>query len=529
MLMLQGITYAHPGRDLLFNGIDLAINKHEKIALTGNNGSGKSTLLRLMAGLLLPAAGRIHADVAPYHVPQHFGQYNELTVSQALGVDEKLRALHAILAGDVTADNLALLGDDWGIEERCAEALLHWQLGAVALTQSMGSLSGGQKTRVFLAGIAINSPSLVLLDEPSNHLDSKGRRLLYHYIATTTATLVAVSHDRSLLNMLQTVCELSGKGITVYGGNYQFYMEQKAIEQGALGRELKSTEKALRKARETSREAMERQQKLDARGKKKQEKAGVPTIAMNTLRDNAEKSTARMKGVHAEKVDGIATELGELRKALPAIDKMKLALDSSALHTGKILVTAAGINYSYGEQPLWAQPLSLQVVSGERIAIKGANGSGKTTLIEMILGRLQPTSGTISRAAADIIYIDQDYSLIDNALTVYQQAARFNNGGLQEHEINIRLTRFLFSQQWWHKPCSVLSGGEKMRLMLCCLTIGSQAPDIIILDEPTNNLDLQNIEILTAAINNYTGTLIVISHDEYFLKEVNVKREILLE
>jgi ATPase subunit of ABC transporter with duplicated ATPase domains len=191
-------------------------------------------------------------------------------------------------------------------------------------------------------------------------------------------------------------------------------------------------------------------------------------------------------------------------------------------------VTARDVNFSYGDRVLWSAPLSFQITSGERIVIRGHNGSGKTTLIRMLLGELAPQTGTIDRAAVKTIYIDQDYSLIDNSLSVYEQAAQYNKTGLQEHEIKTRLNRFLFTREYWDKPCQALSGGEKMRLMLCSLTIGNQAPDIIVLDEPTNNLDIQNIEILTAAVNEYQGTLIVISHDEYFLGEINMGREILL-
>jgi ATPase subunit of ABC transporter with duplicated ATPase domains len=157
------------------------------------------------------------------------------------------------------------------------------------------------------------------------------------------------------------------------------------------------------------------------------------------------------------------------------------------------------------------------------LVVRGANGSGKTTLIKMILGQLQPASGTVDRATVKAIYIDQDYSLIDNTLSVYEQAQQFNAGALQEHDIKIRLNRFLFTKDYWDKPCKALSGGEKMRLMLCSLTISNHAPDIIVLDEPTNNLDIQNIEILTNAINEYKGTLLIISHDEYFLKQVNME------
>jgi ATPase subunit of ABC transporter with duplicated ATPase domains len=155
--------------------------------------------------------------------------------------------------------------------------------------------------------------------------------------------------------------------------------------------------------------------------------------------------------------------------------------------------------------------------------LKGLNGSGKTTLVKIILGKLESQTGTVYRSDNKVIYIDQDYSLIDNHLSVYEQAQQFNVSALQEHELKIRLNRFLFTKDDWDKSCSALSGGEKMRLILCCLTIRNQSPDIIILDEPTNNLDIQNIEILTAAINEYQGTLIVVSHDETFLEQIKIE------
>ncbi|MEQ9437849.1 MAG: ABC-F family ATP-binding cassette domain-containing protein [Cyclobacteriaceae bacterium] len=528
MLILQNISYLHSNKALLFDNINLTINQHDKVALIGHNGVGKSTLLNIIAGKLPIIEGQRKVDAQPYDVPQIFGQYNHLTIAQALGIEDKLHALREILNGNVTENHLNILDDDWAIEERCQEALSHWHLDGLNLTQKMAALSGGQKTKVFLAGISLHKPELVLLDEPSNHLDTAGRQLLYNFIQSTTSTLVVVSHDRRLLNLLDTVCELSKRGITVYGGNYDFYAGQKQVENHALHQDLKSKEKALRKAKEKEREALERQQKLDARGRQKQEKKGVARIMMNTLRNNAEKSTSKLKSVHTEKVGGISQELHALRSTLPDMDKMKFGFDNSALHRGKILFTASDMNYGYGDQLLWHENLTMQISSGERIALKGLNGSGKTTLIKIMLGKLTPQTGTVFRADNRAVYIDQDYSLINDQCQVYEQAQQFNVSGLQEHEIKIRLNRFLFTQEDWDKPCRALSGGEKMRLMLCCLTIHHQSPDIIMLDEPTNNLDIQNIEILTAAINEYQGTLIVVSHDDYFLEQINVAQTIRL-
>jgi ATPase subunit of ABC transporter with duplicated ATPase domains len=240
---------------------------------------------------------------------------------------------------------------------------------------------------------------------------------------------------------------------------------------------------------------------------------------MNTLRNKVENSTSKLKDVHAEKIEGLKKELNHLNAALPATDKMKMGFDDAALHRGKMLVQAVDIDYFYGERPLLRNNLTFQIRSGERIALKGSNGSGKITLIKLLLGDIEPKRGELQRTHINVVYFDQDYSLLNNALNVYEQAQRFNTSALQEHEVKIRLTRFLFTSADWDKRCCDLSGGERMRLLLCCLTISNQSPDMIVLDEPTNNLDIQNLEILTAAVNQYQGTLILVSHDTTFLEQ----------
>lgn len=527
MLTIHNLSYIHPDKELLFSNINATVAADEKIALIGNNGSGKSTLLKIITGILEPAGGVIRADTEVYYVPQIFGQYNHLTIAEAVGVDRKLKAFYEILNGSVSEKNYDVLNDDWEIEERCAQALKYWKLSESDLAQPMETLSGGQKTKVLLAGILIHTPQLVLLDEPSNHLDFFGRGLLYDFIQSTKSTLLIVSHDRKLLNLLNRTYELSKHGIKVYGGNYDFYTEQKKIEGSALDHNIQAKERALKKAKEKERETIERQQKLDTRGRAKQEKSGVARIMMNTLRNSAEKSTAKLKGVHTEKISDIKQELQELRASVSDIDQMKFGFDNSKLHNGKNLFVAEGINFRYENKDyLWDNHLDLKIVSGERIVIKGANGSGKTTLINLILGNLTPSVGTVVIASEISSYIDQDYSLIKGEFSVYEQAQEYNTNGLLEHEVKIRLNRFLFDQEQWTKPCHILSGGERMRLALCCLSIGYQSPDIIILDEPTNNLDIQNIEILTHAINGYQGTLLVVSHDEIFLNEIRIERAI---
>jgi len=526
MLIAHKITYIHPDKTPLFQNISFTVQKHDKIGLIGSNGVGKSTLLKLLAGQILPSHGEIKSQCKTYYVPQHYGQFDHLTVAQALKVDEKLAALHKILNGIVTRKYLDTLNDDWSIQERCHEALSFWDLQNLSLEEKMSNLSGGQKTKVFLAGILIHEPDIILMDEPTNHLDLSSRATLYQYIQNSRNTFAIVSHDRQLLDLLRPICELENGRMRLYGGNYSFYKIQKENEGLALKHELEEKEKALKMARKAERASLERKQRQDGRGKKKKEKEGVSKIAMKKLKNQAEASSSKLKGVHAEKIEFISKELGKTRSKLPDINRMKMNFDDSLLHKGKVLVSAEKINFSYGGEILWKDPLNFKVLSNERINIVGANGSGKTTLIKLLLGELEPVDGEINRADFNYVFIDQDYSLIKNELTVYDQAQMYNYEALMEHEIKIRLHRYLFDKDYWDKPCNMLSGGEKMRLLLCCLMISNRAPNIFVLDEPTNNLDIKNMEILTKAINDYQGTVLVVSHDQYFLDEIHVKRVI---
>ncbi len=528
MLQLLNISYTHPDKETLFENIHLCISKQEKTAIIGNNGAGKSVLLKIIAGELLPTEGHKTMSTSFYYVPQVYARYNHFTVARALQIEKRLKALKEILDGTVTEDNLSMLNDDWTIEERCREAFNEWQLSGISLMQKMETLSGGQRTRVLLAGISIHQPELVLLDEPSNHLDTDGRRQLYRFIQSSSCAMLVVSHDRTLLNLMDTTCELQQGGLAVYGGNYDFYTMQKEAQQNARIHDLHNREKELRKAKEKARVTAERQQKADNSGKKKQKNAGVARIMMNTLRNKAENSTARTQSIHAEKTQEIAKKVQQLRAALPDTEKMKLSLSDSVLHRGKILFAARDLNYYYGPLPLWKEDLHLEITSGERIALKGQNGSGKTTLLRLIMGTIRPGKGSVYSSSSRIICMDQDYSQIDQQLSVYEQMKKFCPSDLAEHDIKIRLHRFLFTKEDWDKPCSMLSGGECMRLVLCCLAVTDHPPDMVILDEPTNNIDIQNIEILTAAIHAYQGTLIVVSHDTSFLDQISIERTIQL-
>ena len=528
-IIIKNISYIHPNREILFQNINISIDIGEKISLIGKNGSGKSTLLQIVTGVLQPSEGEIISSESPYYIPQHFGQYNNLTVSQALGIDKKLNALYAILNGDASANNFTALDDDWSIEEKALSALSLWGLQHISLSRKIELLSGGEKTKVFLSGIAIHSPSVIVMDEPSNHLDKAGREQLYKLIQTSKSSLIVVSHDRTLLNLIDTTCELGKNKVEFYGGNYNFYKLQKDKKINTLLIQLSEKEKQLCIAREMAKETIARKQKQDSHGKKNNLKQGFGKAAMDAFEDKAEKSASRLRSDHLAKISDISDELINIHQKIPETIELKLDFDNANIRTGKTLIDAENINFEYSSALLWKKSLSFQIRSGERIVINGHNGVGKTTLIKLIVGKLNPAKGTIARADFKYLYLDQEYSIIDNYLTVFEQAQQFNKQNLPEHEIKMRLNRYMFPSSTWDKTCNTLSGGEKIKLVFCCLAISNNTPDMFILDEPSNNLDIQSLETIVSVIKAYKGTVLLISHDQYFINEIRINKEINLD
>ncbi len=524
-ILVGGVAFGHANQQPLFENLSFSVAPGRKVAIVGDNGSGKSTLLRILAGELEPAAGTVQCSERPYYVPQQIGATGA-SVAQAFGVAEKLAALKSILGGSTDPAHFDALADDWDVEAQCRAALDHWGLRATGLDTPLDRLSGGERTKVYLAGLTIHSPEVVLLDEPTNHLDATTRAKLYDWVEATRATVLVVSHDARLLRQLDTTYELSEKGLQLYGGNYDFYREQKAIEEGALADRISAEETALKQARRRAQEVRERQERRTARAGKTT--TGTPRIILNARHDRGENTGARLAEKHSGIIADGRARLSELRSRQSGTADLRIDFDNTALHDGKLLVSAAGVNFAYPDrQPLWPSPLDLEIRSGERIHLTGDNGSGKTTLVRLLTGELTPTVGSIYRAENfSYLYLDQQYSAVCRDTTVLELAREHNLENLADHEVKTRLNRALFPAATWDKNCLTLSGGERMRLYLCCLMLSNHIPDMLILDEPTNNLDLSSLAILTDTVRNYRGTLIVISHDSHFVEQVGITSEI---
>lgn len=398
----------------------------------------------------------------------------------------------------------------------------------VELQSSIDELSGGEKTKIHLAGLLIHTPDIILLDEPTNHLDESSRETFYDYIINSKATIIVVSHDITLLNLLNTVYELSEKGIKRYGGNYSFYKEQKEMEKQALTRQIDSEGRMLHLAQQRARKSRERQDKKASRGGKMV--SGIPRIVLNGRQAKEENTGAKLSDKHSHIIAKSKQKIYDLKQRQQKEYELKIDIKDTQLHKNRILITAVDVNAAYKEDsPIWQQPLNLEIRSGERLQITGNNGTGKTSLTKLLIGELSPTEGTIKRADFSSIYLEQEYSRVNKDTTILDLAHKHNENNLPDHEVKLRLNRALFPKSTWNRNCQTLSGGERMRLYFCCLMISNNIPDIMVLDEPTNNLDLSSLSILTDTIKKYRGTLIVISHDKHFIEEIGITNIIKLK
>ncbi|RPE08063.1 ABC transporter ATP-binding protein [Chitinophaga lutea] len=519
----QQINYHTPNGKPLFSNVHFTLQKGDKAAIAGPNGAGKTTLLRIIAGQEKQFSGDLQVTGHLYYVPQHYGHFNRLTVAAALGIAPLLDALQAVEQGSTDPHHYELLENQWDITARCEEAFVRWGIAGIDLQQPLDQLSGGMKTRLFLSGIDIFEPDIVLLDEPTNHLDRQAREQLLQWMRQTTCTVLLTSHDRELLRRCTPIWELQPGGIKAYGGNYDFYAEQKSIESAALEHNLAHHEKTFKEAKLKQQQTMERKQHADAQARKGARRANEPKILINGRKMKAEVSTAKLKQVHSDKVSELRADMQEAAAMAQVQRIMKGFFDNPALPHGKVLAEAQAINYAYENgEALWPEPLSFTIRSGNRLAITGGNGSGKTTLLNLLRGSIGPSSGQLHRSPCTTLLLDQDYSLIDRQKTVLEQAEAYNETRLEMPMLHTLLANFLFLPDSWDKRCAVLSGGEMLRLALCCMVLQNKTPDIIFLDEPVNNLDLRNIEMLGKIFAGYRGTLIVISHDADFLSEVGI-------
>ncbi|HEY7184436.1 MAG TPA: ABC-F family ATP-binding cassette domain-containing protein [Blastocatellia bacterium] len=523
------LGYRLPDGRLLFDNLNFSFSA-VRSGLVGVNGIGKTTLLEILAGKREPSAGAVNRHGRVSYLPQQARFGPSATVAEAVALADRIAALERVEIGEGTSDDFDLIADRWDLRERIDQAFSKIGASHIAIDRPMESLSGGEAARVRIAGLLLEEPDFLILDEPTNHLDLSARESVYDMVASWKRGLIVVSHDRRLLAILDQIAELNANGLKFYGGDYEFYRRQREVERKAAEETLQSSRQRLKDAKMTAQRAAERQQRRQSHGRKNSHNLNLPPIIAGGLSRAAENTAARLKDMHQRKVDYAKREVEEARQDLPLELQIAVDLERSKVPPNKRMIELVEVNYSSpgAGRPLWARPLSFEVIGPERVWLKGANGAGKSTLIDLIRGWKIPVEGTVRAGAERIGFLDQTVSALDDSLTVLENLRRAAPSR-PESDLRTLLGRFLFIRDAALKPASVLSGGERMRAGLACLLGADQSPEILILDEATNNLDLPSVEELASALRGFGGAMIVVSHDSTFIEEIGVERAIDLD
>lgn len=496
--------------EVILNEVTFGIEEKEKVAIIGVNGAGKSTLFKIITGELSADSGEvtIPKDVKVGYFSQNLEISSDKSIyAELLTVFDPIIKLEAELR-DIEAQMASLEGEELALIMKRYSALsaeferkngYEYQSRLRGVIKGLGfsneefdqpinQLSGGQKTRVALGKLLLSSPDILLLDEPTNHLDIDSINWLEDFLRAYQGSVIIISHDRYFLDKIVTkVMEIENKKLTIYNGNYSYYSAKKEKDREVQLKHYLNQQKEIAKQQEAI-------QKLRSFNREKSIKRA----------ESKEKQLQKM-------------ELTDKPDNLP--DSMKLTLKPK-FESGNDVLSIKELAKAFDDAPLFKN-VSFEIKKGEKVALIGPNGVGKTTLFKIILDRVKADSGSVKVGAnVSIGYYDQEHATLDTSKTIFDEISD-TYPNLTILEIRNVLASFVFTGDDVFKPISALSGGEKGRVALAKIMLSSA--NFLILDEPTNHLDINSKEILEAALRNYEGTCLYISHDRYFINNTAQK------
>ncbi|QXW99263.1 ATP-binding cassette domain-containing protein [Rothia mucilaginosa] len=572
-ITLDHISYAHPTQPPLFADLS-AVFSAPLTGLIGDNGCGKTTLMRLILGDLTPDSGSLAVPERMAYLPQDLGLGREQTLAELCGISETLRALQAVESGEYSPELYEVIGDNWDVEERTLATLATYGFTPATLvdrdnpeairalfTRDMRSFSGGEAVIAALASLMVSDPEFILLDEPTNNLDSVAKAQLFTALEALPCPALIISHDRDLLERVNVIAELHAdrQGLAhlrIFESNYSTYRQALETEQQAAQRRVTEAKNEVRSAQREWVQAQEIISKNMSRVWKDDQPDTILALAKDASRQAAAKLRVLRVGKQEEAQEAYQNAQDQVRiqekiyaelsqRPLPAGRKvLELSrVDSSQVSRETFTVQQPTKVDSLHFSPAEANSESQQgtpaehpehlILSGpEHLRITGANGSGKTTLLNAIahagdadyLSPVQPAYRV--DYCIEGAYIPQRITL-DPELTLLQSVQRANPGVSEQH-LRDQLARLLFRRESVHHKTGELSGGERFRAAVAQVLLADPVPQLLMLDEPTNNLDISSVDWLVQALEAYTGALIVVSHDEDFCRRIRIDRTLAL-
>ncbi len=515
-LSFKNVSYMLPDGRLLFSGVSFDISRTDKAALTGRNGIGKTTLFLLAEKMLLPYRGNIICSEPPCFLPQKINENQ--TVAEALGISDILKALDQIDKGIYSTELAEIIGEDWNIQSDIRLAFHDFNLDHIDLSTPFNRLSAGEREKILLLRVFLSKSHILLFDEPTNNLDTATRKVFYDYIKSTDKIVFIISHDRDLLENMNCIFELSENGLKKYTGNYNFYLDCKNSEKQKLTEQKSHMENEMRHLTEARQKIDNQSGKQEKKGKKNIQSRKYTKIQANAMNGFAQESVAKKIKKIEEKLTVRQDELHQIKLSLKD-NLIKIPLPEKPFIKDKV-IEISNLSFSFSGRRLFNR-LNLTIKGGEKIHLKGDNGSGKTTLIRLISGELKPDDGQVSLygkavcLSQDLSFLDEDKTVLDNIIEC--------NPEISINEAHSIAANFHFRNKNAFKTVKHLSGGEKLKAALATILGTKHQPDILILDEPTNNLDIHSTEILENVLRSYQGTLLIVSHDPVFIEHLGIK------
>ena len=572
-ITLDHISYVHPSQPPLFADLS-AVFSAPLTGLIGDNGCGKTTLMRLILGELTPDSGSLAAPERMAYLPQDLGLGREQTLAELCGIAETLQALQAVESGEYSPELYETIGDNWDVEERTLAALATYGFTPATLidrdnpeairalfTRDMRSFSGGEAVIAALASLMISDPEFILLDEPTNNLDSSAKAQLFTALEALPCPALIISHDRDLLERMNVIAELHAdrQGLAhlrLFEGNYSTYRQALDTEQQAAQRRVTEAKNQVRSAHREWVQAQE----IISKNMSRVWKDDQPDTILALAKDASRQAAAKLRVLRVGKQEQAQEAYQNAQDQVRIQEKIYAELSQQPLPAGRKVLELSRIDSAQVSRETFTvqQPTKVDflhfspteansesqhgtpaerpehlILSGpEHLHITGANGSGKTTLLNAIahageadyLSPVQPAYRV--DYCIEGAYIPQRITL-DPELTLLQSVQRANPGVSEQH-LRDQLARLLFRRESVHHKTGELSGGERFRAAVAQVLLADPVPQLLMLDEPTNNLDISSVDWLVQALEAYTGALIVVSHDEDFCRRIRIDRTLAL-
>lgn len=576
-IILDHISYAHPSEPTLFSDLS-AVFSAPLTGLIGDNGCGKTTLMRLILGELTPDSGSVVAPERMAHLPQDLGLGRGQTLAELCGITKILQALQAVESGEYSPELYETIGDDWDIEERTLTTLATYGFTPATLVdrdspeairalfaRDMRSFSGGEAVIAALASLTASNPEFILLDEPTNNLDSAAKAQLFETLESLPCPALIISHDRDLLERMHVIAELHAdrQGVShlrLFEGNYSAYRQALETEQQAAQRRVSEAKNRVRSAHREWVQAQE----IISKNMAHVWKDDQPDTILDLAKDASRQAAAKLRGLRVGKQEQAREAYQSAQDEVRVQEKIYVELNQQPLPAGRKVLELSRVGSRRVDSRVSRETFTIQqlkkvdslhispaeagyenqqgtpaehpehlILSGpEHLRITGTNGSGKTTLLEAIAHAKDPEYHSPVVPAYRVDYciegacIPQRISL-DPELTLLQ-CVQQSNPGVSEQHLRDQLARLLFRRESVHHKTDELSGGERFRAAVAQVLLADPVPQLLMLDEPTNNLDISSVDWLVQALEAYTGALIVVSHDEDFCRRIRIDRTLAL-